>query len=121
MRALPSNWRSFLCENSNEDGLFLYLAKCIEEMEVPESKVVLTPCRKSGYLVLDVDVSQNSSCTHEGADYRMVIHAKHAFYAGFPNVLLGASDTDVVVLAVVLAKSLTACKVWIKFISGSNF
>ena len=45
-------------------------------------------------------LSQILSCTHEEADTRMVLHAKHAVDNNFEAVVINTPDTDVFIHAI---------------------
>ena len=68
-----------------------------------ETQVVLCCC-KSFRLSSDDGVSvtcqcvEDLFCTHEEADTRLLLHAKHAADSGAPSVVIRSPDTDVAVL-----------------------
>jgi len=67
------------------------------------------------------DVSGLAPCTHEEADTRILLHVEHAVHQGLNKVSICTVDTDVVVLAILLAKSLDISELWIAFGTGKNF
>ncbi|MES9882295.1 MAG: hypothetical protein ABW185_15600 [Sedimenticola sp.] len=69
----------------------------------------------------EIDVSAIDHCTHEEADYRMLLHASHAYQQGYRRIIIRATDTDVLVLAVAVASVLDGCKLWLAFGHGVNF
>ena len=62
---------------------------------------------KEKYLACEVCVRLTSSvaniaelsCTHEEADTRMVLHAKHSVDSNFKAVVIDTPDTDVFIIA----------------------
>ena len=72
------------------------------------------------------DTSSLAPCTHEEADTHMFLHLDDAVRHGHNRVLIQTVDTDVVVLAVVLAvasaQQLDLAELWIALIGvGKNF
>ena len=62
-------------------------------------------------------------CTHEEADYRLMLHLRHCVETGHTKITLTTGDSDVVVLAVFAAASMKEEpsfhlleEVWIEFI-----
>ena len=47
-----------------------------------------------------------SPCTHEEADSRIFVHAKHAVIFGCKSIVINANDTDVLVIALLVWPSL---------------
>ncbi|MES9884486.1 MAG: hypothetical protein ABW185_26880, partial [Sedimenticola sp.] len=100
--SLPSNWKSFLRVDGNKTGLFTFLAKSIQNFEIPAGKQMITTfhdkllqnCPSAN---TDAEYSDLQHCSHEEADTRMILHAAHAFRNGVGDVMIHATDTDVVV------------------------
>lgn len=59
-------------------------------------------------------------CTHEEADTRLLFHAKHLKEKGFKKILIQATDTDVVVIAIAVSSILQNCENWVAFCHGNN-
>jgi len=59
-------------------------------------------------------------CTHEEADTRLMIHALDASLCGHRRIKIRSNDTDVVVLAISVANSLTADELWITYNTRKN-
>ena len=58
-------------------------------------------------------------CTQEEADTRLLFHASHSFHQGYNKVMVHATDTDVVVIAVAVSSIFENCEVWIAFGHGT--
>ena len=118
---LPSNWKTFLRVDSNKTGLFKHLAATLKEFRPPDGKVLLTTYEENALSNIDSDVSQLAPCTHDEADGRMLLHAYHAYQHGHRRILIQATDTDVVVLAIRTASVLEGCELWVAFGHGKTF
>ena len=59
-------------------------------------------------------------CKHEEADSRLLFHASHSFHHGFDKVMIHATDTDVVTIAIAVSHYLRNCEVWIAFGHGKK-
>ena len=60
-------------------------------------------------------------CSHEEADTRIFVHARHAVEEGNKGIMVKASDTDVVVIAVSVLPALQAIglhQLWVAFGQG---
>jgi len=69
-----------------------------------------------------LDTSALAPCNHEEADTHIMLHAAHAAHSGHKKILICTVDTDVVVLAVTLARTLNEeTQVWVSFGMGNNF
>ncbi len=62
-----------------------------------------------------------SSCDHEEADTRMILHLADAVNKGVHNIFLRAVDTDVVVLSVAAAAKIDIQELWVAFGTSKNF
>ena len=63
-----------------------------------------------------------SPCSHEEADTRIFVHARHAAQEGSKSVLK-ASDTDILVIAISAMPTLQAIglqQLWVAFVQGRN-
>ena len=110
---IPVDWKSFLRCDANKNSLFHLLADAIREFHPPQRKQVI-----STYHIL-ADLS-DLSCTHEEADTRLLFHAAHSFYQGFTKLMIHATDTDVVVLAIAVSSVLQDCEIWVGFGHGAK-
>jgi hypothetical protein len=59
-------------------------------------------------------------CTHEEADTRMFLHAKHAAIGGSKSINIVSSDTDVVVIGVAVFDDLNVDHLWMTFGKGKD-
>ena len=57
----------------------------------------------------------------EEADYRMLLHASHAYHNNLKIIMIHANDTDVVVIAIAVSSVSTDSEIWITFGSDQNF
>ncbi|KAJ8031729.1 hypothetical protein HOLleu_25019 [Holothuria leucospilota] len=51
----------------------------------------------------------------------MVLHAWHAYQQGYRSIIIHATDTDVVVLAIAMASKMNGCAMWLAFGHEKNF
>ena len=120
---IPGNWRNFLRVDLNKQELFSFLSKAlIQSFDEDNKELVVT----DGELVLCVppqqDIHSLAPCSHEEADSRMLLHVAHAAQYGHNRILIRTVDTDVVVLAVMVAQTLPAeDEVWLAFGTGKSF
>ena len=54
-------------------------------------------------------------CTQENADTRLLFHASYSFHHGFSKVMIHATDTDVVIIAVSVSGVYHNYEIWIAF------
>ena len=120
---IPGNWQNFLRVDLNKQELFSFLSKVlIQSFDKDNKELVVT----DGELVLCVppqqDIHSLAPCSHEEADTRMLLHVAHAAQFGHNRILIRTVDTDVVVLAVMVAQTLPAeDEVWLAFGTGKSF
>ena len=50
--------------------------------------------------------------TQEEADTRLLFHASHAYNSGFKKLIIHATNTDVMIIAIVVSSVLYGCKIW---------
>lgn len=66
-----------------------------------------------------------SSCNHEEADTRLVVHILHALEQGLKRIEVRTVDTDVIVILVGASVALTRTQplvnIWIAFGMGKDF
>ena len=113
--SVPRNWSSFLRVDYNKKTLFSFLADALQTMAIPEGKTLLTTFEEEVKSKSPSDVSQIQPCTHEEADSRMMLHAWHAYQHGYSSIVIHATDTDVVVLAIAMASIMDGCAMWLAF------
>ncbi len=90
---IPQNWNTFLRVDSNKTELFKFLASAIESSTVPDGKVLVTTKGESVASNDTLDVSDLQPCTHEEADYRIILHCAHAHQNGLKKIMVHATDT----------------------------
>ena len=97
---MPRNWHEFLRDNRNKTELFLFLGETIVAYDC--NKVLVSTLGKdvSTNKPQDLKIEDLKGCTHEGADTRIILHAKHAENSGYKNVVVRTVDTDVLVLLI---------------------
>ena len=119
---VPVNWKNFLRVDSNKRELFRFLTASINDLIIPEGKMIISTNGENVICVPPTeDIDQLQPCTHEEADYRMVLHTAHAHQAGHNSIMIHATDTDVVVLAISAASDLPETELWLAFGHGNNF
>ena len=118
---IPQNWMSFLRDNNNKTELFIFLADKI--VEVCKGNTVIVTREESVVCNKPVQLEGLTSCNHEEADTRMFVHARHATAEGNKVIMIKASDTDVLVIAISVFDMLHALgceRLWIAFGQGRN-
>lgn len=118
---VPSNWRNFLRHNDNKTDLFHFLADKIAHMTVPNMVVVT-----KGPDVLstsETNLDSLDKCSHEEADSRIFVHARHATADGSKSITIKANDTDILVIALSIFPSLQDLglqQLWVAFGHGQS-
>ena len=112
----------FLRVDLNKQELFSFLSRTLAESVKHQKELVVT----EGMQVLCVPAQQDAHllapCSHEEADSRMMLHVQHAAQHVHHQILVRTVDTDVVVLAVMVAETLSAeVEIWLAFGTGKNF
>ena len=115
---IPVDWKSFLRCDANKDSLFHLLADAIREFHPHQRKQVISTYGQNDVSSAIADLS-DLSCTHEEADTWLLFHASHSFHQGFTKLMIHATDTDVVVLAIAVSSVLQDCEIWEAFGHGS--
>ena len=118
---VPSNWRNFLRDNDNKTDIFNFLADKIEQMPSPNMVIVT----KEDNVLSNHTISLEcvSPCSHEEADTRIFVHARHAAQEGSKSLLVKASDADIPVIAISAMPTLQAIglqQLWNVFRQGRN-
>ena len=113
---LPANWKNFLRCNNNKDSLFKLLAVAIQEFQFSSHKQVISTYEQKVVAspIACINVSE-LNCTHEEADTRLLFHAKHLHDNKLKKVLIQATDTDVVVIAIAVSSMLKDWELWVAF------
>ena len=120
---IPGNWQSFLHTDLNKKELFSFLSKALVESFTHNSKELVVTDGEEGLGVpSQCDVCSLAPCNHEEADSRMMLHIAHAAQHGHQKILVCTVDTDVVVLAVMVAgRPSPEHEVSLAFGTGKNF
>ena len=107
--SIPANWRNFLRVDANKDALFRLLASAIQEFQPPIGKKIISTLGQNAVSSPISDIS-DLCCIYEEADTRLLFHASHSFHDGFSKMMIHATDTDVVVLAIAVSSVYMAVK-----------
>ena len=116
---VPSNWKAFLSCDENKDSLFKLLACAIRELQPSPQKIVIATQGDNAISTPILDMS-GLACSQEEADTRLLFHAFHAYNQGHRKLMVCATDTDVVVIAIAVASVLDNCEIWVAFGYGSK-
>ena len=118
---VPSNWRNFLRDNDNKTDLLNFQADKIEQM--PSPNMVIVTKEENALSNHTISLEGVSPCSHEEADTRIFVHARHAAQEGRTSLLVKACDTDILVIAISVMPTLHAIglqQMWIAFGQGRN-
>ena len=120
----PSNWQSFLRDSTNKTELFHFLADKVGEM-TKGHPVITTKGEHAITTTSDtsVNLEEVTPCTHEEADMRIFVHARHAATEGYKSLMIEANDTDIIVIVISPMPSLAAIgleKMWVAFGKGEH-
>ena len=114
--------------NSNKRELFQFLALLIESTATPQGKMLVTTKRERVESTSTSDISALQPCTQEDwtcmqeeADHCIMLHYTHAYHRGMKKIMVHATDTDVLVLAIGIARTLEGCEIWLAFGHSKNF
>jgi len=118
---IPRNWRSFLHVDSNKRKLFQFFALLIESTATPQGKMLVTTKGERVESTSTSDISDLQPCTLEEADHHITLHCAHAYHHGIKKIMVHATDTDVLVLAIATARTLEGCEIWLAFGHSKNF
>ncbi len=118
----PSSISSFLKEDQNKAGLYKFLAEDISTYQDDRmnGKIIITTYEEDVLVNGQCETSSLAPCNHEEADYRLLLHCKDAYDKGHRRMLILASDTDVVAIAVSVASKLQECQLFVRFGQGKN-
>ena len=121
---MPINFKAFLRVDENKTALFTFLADQLALVET-EGKVLISTKEENvvSKLAIPDPSDMLQPCTHEEADYRLMLHLRHCVETGHTKITLTTGDSDAVVLAVFAAASMKEEpsfhlleEVWIEFI-----
>ena len=102
-----------------EFSLFKLLACAIRELQPPPQKIVIATQGDNAISTPILDMP-GLACSQEEADTRLLFHAFHAYNQGHRKLMVCATDTDVVVIAIAVASVLDNCEIWVAFGYGSK-
>ena len=115
---IPPNWRSFLRNNTNKTELFNFLADQISDMQ-SDNTIIAT---REGTVVSNRATRPSlTPCDHEEADTRLFVHVRDAVREGRHSIIVKASDTDVLVIALAILPELIEVgleRMWLAYGQG---
>ena len=119
---IPTNWQGFLRVSSNVMELVDFLADSIQQFNRPGKMIVSTV----GETVVSSSVELNhghlSPCTHEEADYRIILHVADQARNNIKKVSIRTNDTDVLVLSVAFFHKIPGLQeLWLAFGRAKSF
>ncbi len=118
---IPNNWKSFLRVDSNKAELFQSLTSAIESATAPEDKLLVTTKKENVVLTnTTLNVSALLPCPQE-ADHCLMLHCAHAHQHGSKRIMVHATDTDVLLLAIATASMLEESEIWLAFGHAKSF
>ena len=121
---LPGNWIDFLHDPSNKKEFFTFLMSKVYESTFPPTKAVYATLGETVVSVGNNNPAM-SSCNHEEADTRLVVHILHALEQGVKRIEVRTVDTDVIVILVGAFVALTRAQrladIWIAFGMGKDY
>ena len=120
--ACPTNWANFLRVDENKIELFKLLTESLIVADFIQGKELFVTDGEQVVCVPNQDTAILSPCNHEEADTRMLLHASHAASKGHNSIIIRTVDTDVLVLAVMVAEKVPEIQqLWLAFGNGKNF
>ena len=118
---IPSDWKGFLRVDKNKNELFQFLAEQVMSLPIPEGKEV---CTTYGKNVLSFhgrsQMSMFQPCSDEEADTRLMVHVLDAGICGHQRIMVRTNDTDVVVLTMSIAHTISANEMWLLYGCGKH-
>ena len=112
---IPKNWSSLLRNDSKNTGLFSYLADTLLALPVQTNQVLIMTKADKAFTSANCDITGLSTCSHKECDTRIFVRIVHARDNGYHDILIKASDTDVVLLYVVTASVYPAIRIWVEY------
>ncbi|MES9881053.1 MAG: hypothetical protein ABW185_09250 [Sedimenticola sp.] len=110
------NWRRLLASSTSKQKLVHFFADDWKEKKARlGDKVVYVTDEETCYKISreTVEDVEDLKSTHEEADTRLLLHAKHAADAGYSSVTIVADDTDIMVLALAFVNIIN-CKIYMR-------
>ena len=119
---IPTNWQGFLCVGGNLEEVEKLIAVNIQEYNQP-NKVILSTLGESVISSSDeTDFDHMRPCTHEEADYRMMLHLADMVRNNITKVRIRTVDTDVLVISIAYYHQITGLEeLWVAFGTGKCY
>ena len=108
---IPGNWHNFPRVDLDKQELFSFLSKAlIQSFDEDNKELVVIDGEQVLCVPPQQDIYSLAPCSHEEADTCMLLHAAHTAQHGhnWMHTCICTGDTDVVVLAVMVAQALPA-------------
>lgn len=86
---VPNNWVQFLQETNNKKELFAFLFEIVMQAVQSDGELYVTDEENLLSYPVATDVETLSTCQHEEADTRIIIHAFDATSKGSKNIIKG--------------------------------
>ena len=108
-----------MCVDLNKKEFFSFLSTALGDSFKENNNELVVTDRVQVLCVQQQDAHLIGPCSIEEADSHMMLHVAHATQHGHHQILVRTVDTDVVVLAVMVAETLPAKhEVWVTFGAG---
>jgi len=101
-------WHSFLGEGNNKTELIKFLVSEWKSKQIDNGKIIYATYGSHCICINDGREIAALKCQQEEADTRMLLHANHASNHRFSEVVIHTPDTDVIVIAVALANTISS-------------
>ena len=113
----PKIFSKCLKIDENKTELFTMISDSISSMTSNTTEIL---CTKLSHVVSNTrSLTDNlQPCSQEEADTRLLLHVRDIASSGLRKIMIIASDTDVVVIALYIFHSLFIEELWIKFGAG---
>ena len=122
MSKIPTNWHGFLRVSSNVTELVEFLADNIQQFNLPGKIIVSTVGERTISSSAELNHDHISPCTHEEADYRIILHVADMARNGVHKVLIRTIDTDVLVLCIAFYHRIQGLQeLWLGFGRSNTF
>ncbi len=108
--------------NKNKTELFGYFADQAISVTCEIDNQIITT--KGENVLSNIPIEESSSlstCSHEEADTRLLLHAYHTANQNNKKILIRTVDTDVVVIATATFQHMNVEELWIAFVTGKQF
>ena len=120
---VPTNWMGFLRDEKKQQELFDFLSSKIAAFDYADNKEVFVT--QGQRILTNIPTLEMSSCDHEEADTRLVVHIVDALNKGQSTCMVRTVDTDVVVILIGKFFHFTTLNptadIWVAFGTGKHF